>query len=490
MKKRKEKNVLFLYVLKMLLIFVSINLLLLILSTLIGTFSIYTRYGRELIYEMFYALFVLIVMLAFKNSYVFTEKKSKFIEGIKLALPMVLLSVIVLFQSISELKGFNLTNFVCVLLLSIFVGIAEEFLCRGWLQNEFIERFSNNKNMIIRSILLSSFVFGFIHILNIGSQTLFETILQIINATSIGFLLGSIYYKTKNIYSVIFLHAFYDFAIMLGEINLIKTCTFNEQTLPIIIVNSMQIIFISFLWIFSAIKVLKKCDFPDEKAEIKKTNPYINTVIVVAFILTFVPFENLVYDYDEYKVCYNYEEKEINDSFTTHYIHSTEYKISNQNKDLSYEKDNESIKEIVDITKYNYKFYIEEDKVYIENTNTGYKVSLDYYSIADIEMIETSDKFLLLIYTLENEATIYYSEFMNKENMSNDNQYIDNVKNSFSKYEFPLLDSIGYITFEGHDEKYPFMLSLDGEYFMIENRKLYIMKEGKKNEKDMEENRE
>ena len=44
-------------------------------------------------------------------------------------------------------------------------------------------------------------------------QTLFETIMQVLQTTSVGILLGAIYFRTKNIWSVVALHGFYDFAI-------------------------------------------------------------------------------------------------------------------------------------------------------------------------------------------------------------------------------------------------------------------------------------
>ena len=98
-----------------------------------------------------------------------------------------------LIGSLSSLNGFNLGNFINLLFLTIFIGIAEEFLCRGWLQNEFIERYGDTKRHIILSILFSSLIFGLIHLTNLmAGQDLLTTIIQVIQATSVGLLLGSI----------------------------------------------------------------------------------------------------------------------------------------------------------------------------------------------------------------------------------------------------------------------------------------------------------
>ena len=470
----KKKNNIILYMLKILLIFISINLFLIFLSSVLGIYSLNYKYGVDYITEMIYALLVLIIMLLFKNDYVFTQKKDKFFTGIKLGLPMLVLSVIIMISNIISLEEFHLIKFINVLLLSLFVGIAEEFLCRGWLQNEFIEKYSKNKKMVLTSIVLSSLVFGFMHILNLGAQSLFETILQVINALGVGFLLGVLYYKTKNIWSVIFLHSFYDFAIFLGQMNDIKDCTYGTPTTPILIVESLSIIFINFLWISAAVKVIQKCDFPDQKASKEKTNPYLNALIWISLIMVLTPFENLVYGYDEYQTCYNYETKKISDNYEVHYPNYDRYLIDGITKDITYEE-TDSNKEVVNLNNYSYEFYIEKYEVYLENKNTGYKVKFDYDDVSKIEVIKNESEYMLLIHTYENESTIYYSDYIVVDNMSNENDYLDSIKNSFIKFEFPELSSVGYITIDNKEEKYPLMSSSNNEYFIIENRKLYLV---------------
>lgn len=238
--KKEEKKNIFRFFLKMFFIFLILDLFMMFIATMLTNTTSFFKYGSDLITEMFYALAVLVVMLLFKNSYVFTDKRTKFWDGVKLAIPILAISIINLVDSASSLSDFSLAKFINVLVFCVFIGIAEEFLCRGWLQNEFIERYSDNKKNVITSIILASLVFGLMHITNLGAQTTFETILQIINATAIGVLFGSIYYKTKNIWTVIFLHSFYDFSIFLGEMNMIKDCTYNEPTFGVTLVRDRK----------------------------------------------------------------------------------------------------------------------------------------------------------------------------------------------------------------------------------------------------------
>ena len=462
MKKNKKQHIL-VYFLKTLLIFIILDLLMMIFAAVVTNSSIGYKYGSDLIMELFYGLFVLIVMLLFKNAYVFTSKKEKFWDGVKLAIPMLIISGVNLIGSVASLESFSLLKFINVVVLCVFIGIAEEFLCRGWLQNEFIERYSDNKNSVIISIVLSSLVFGFMHIMNLGTQTLFETILQIINALSLGLLLGSIYYKTKNIWSVIFLHSFYDFAIFLGEMNLVKDCTYNTPTLGVTIVNSFGILVISAIWALTSILVLRNTDFPKKKAKKKLNNSSIVAFIMILFVLLFLPIEKLVPEYDDYKVCYNYNKIEKFNNYTVHYPSYERYLIEGEK--------NENIKE-----DYLMEFMIEGKKVKVTNLLTNISVNLSFKNIANLEVLENEDNYLIIVHTYENEATIYYSDYINKSEIINEDYYLDGLKTSFKKFELPEVASIGYVTIDDTETKYPIAVSVNSDYFIIKNGELYLVK--------------
>ena len=149
----KNKKSMFMFFLKMLLIFLVLDVIMSIAASSMMVSSFVYKYGRELIVEIFYAISILIVMLLFKNSYVFSSKRDKFISGIMLALPMLIMSIISFMVNILSINDFSLASFINMLIFSIFIGIAEEFLCRGWLLNEFLERFSNSKKEVITSIV-------------------------------------------------------------------------------------------------------------------------------------------------------------------------------------------------------------------------------------------------------------------------------------------------------------------------------------------------
>jgi len=473
---KKEKNI-YKYFLKMLLIFIGLDFLMMITSSILASSSLFAKYGVDLITEIYYAFAILIVMLLFHNAYVFTERKKKFWKSVCLGLPMLVISIINFVINITSLKSFSVENFVNVLILCVFVGIAEEFLCRGWLQNEFMERFSDDKKSVIKSIVLASLVFGVMHIINVSSQTLFETILQIINATAIGMLLGSIYYKTKNIWSVIFLHAFYDFSIFLGEMNLVKDCTFGTPTLGVTIVNCVGITFISILWIASALKVLNTGTIKGEKTDKKKDLIY-STIIIISLIFVFVPFEKLVPNYDDYETCYEYAEIDSFNNYEEHFPHYETYYIESNVETNRFEENgfSNNLKEIKKDEEVLIEFKLNpNDTVNVKNQNTTYEVKLDIEHIDNIEIIENEDNYIIVIEAVENESTIYYS-LINKDDMTNGKDFIDFIAGSFTKFALPQLSQVGYVTIENTEVKYPYLISENNDRFIIRNDRLFLIK--------------
>ena len=474
--KKKNKSI-YIYFLEMLFIFVAVNLLMMLFSAAFTTSSFVAKYGNDLVFEIFYAFAILIVMLLFKNYYVFTERKVKFWKSICFGLPMLLISLVIFSSNIVTIDNFTLANFINVLALSIFVGIAEEFLCRGWLQNEFIERYAGDKKTVIKSILLASLVFGFMHVINIETQTVFETILQIINAVGLGFLLGSIYYKTKNIWSVIFLHSFYDFAIFLGEMNLVKDCTYGTPTVGVVITSFISVTIITILWVFSALKVLDSVNFDDVKASKKKNGLYA-TVIVISFLLAFVPFEKLAPGYDKYETCYDYLEADRLENYEEHYPHYKQYYITETNEVSRFGEDafSDKLEEIISEENYAILFKLNDNgTVNVKNAITTYEVKLDIPYAYNLEVLDNEDNYIVIIASDEDEDTIYYNN-LNKSDLRNSKDYIDFIASSFTKYSLPNLSRFGYVTTEATNEKYPYFISGNNNYFIIKNEKLFLLK--------------
>ncbi len=469
MNRESNNKNLILFFVKMLIVFLVINVFAMICSNVFASTSLLFKYGDDVIIEVFYSICVLIVMLLFNNSYVFSEKKEGFWESICLAIPMLLISFWNFGYSLLNIGSVDLGKLVNVIFLCVFVGVAEEFLCRGWLLNEFLERFSSNKKEIITSIVLSSLVFGVMHITNLYNQSLFETILQIINATTLGVLLSSLYFKTKNIWAVIFLHGFYDFSIYLGRINLVKECTYNTPSIRVVIVELISTFIVSAIWILGAIYILKKCDFKEFSLKKKTNNNWVITILmIVMFGLLLLPYEKLAPDYDNYQVCYKYSEMDMPKEYILHYPNYRSYKLNSYNQ-KNHEK---VIDNLLEEDSYSFEVMLNNNKtVNIKNVNTSYEKKLEFENVNELIILEKDSEYALLIVTSENESTAYYSNYFKKDSMSNNNDYLDNIK--FTKYELPYINRVGYITFDDSEELF---LSGSSDSFIVNDKDIYVLK--------------
>ena len=75
--KKEKKNIIFFF-LKMIAVYIIFDLLMYKIYPIVSEMILYGKYGRNIIIEGICALLILIVLLLFGNSYIFTDKKEKF----------------------------------------------------------------------------------------------------------------------------------------------------------------------------------------------------------------------------------------------------------------------------------------------------------------------------------------------------------------------------------------------------------------------------
>ena len=110
------------------------------------------------------------------------------------------------------------------LVLAFCVGLYEEGFMRGIFLNDLIKIFPNTKVGLWLAVIISSFLFGFIHVMGyipyIGINSI-SIIIQMAAKTIVagagGMLFAAIYLKTKNIWTCVMVHALYDFFLFLQE---------------------------------------------------------------------------------------------------------------------------------------------------------------------------------------------------------------------------------------------------------------------------------
>ena len=463
MEKEKKKNII-VYFIEMSLTFMLVFFIWNMFVSIIPYAVDISKYSLSFLAEAFFALMVLIIMLLSKNGYVFTEKKVGFFKSLILGLPILIFSIILLLGNLGTLPSFDLFNTIGVLLFSMAVGVAEEFLCRGWLQNEFLERFSKNRGQVILSIVLSSLIFGFMHIGNIGAgQSIFDTLLQIAQATASGMFLGSVYYRSKNIWSVIFLHGFYDFSIMITEANVIKDCTTVYNDNSSMFFSIVASIIIMLFWIFGACINLRKSKImplvygQEPSDELKKKDKVVKIVLIILMFVVF--FSLTAIPSSGETICYSYKEKEL-ENIEVHYSTYEEFDLVSSAKDAYF------------------KVYRNDDGyITIKNIITNNEIILEYKNILSFTVIENPSSYGILIYDEDlSNLKVYYSRIFKNE-LTNDSKYIKSLKDTFISYDVPSISRVGYLTTKESLYKYPLIESMYDGYFMIDEvNELYLVR--------------
>ena len=412
--------------------------------------------GELVISEVILSSLVLILMLLFKNSYVFTQPHKKFSKGLFYGLFYIVgASFILLISAIRLIDKINDINILMTILNLLigcfFIGVAEEFLCRGWLLNEFLERYGDTKKGVWYSIIISGVIFGLMHIGNIANgQDVANTISQIIGAAGTGILFGLIYYKTKNIWSVIFLHAFWDFSIYLNEI--IPTTSATEITTQISVASLIFSVLTFAIEVSNIIPHIKKID--DEP---KKSSIVLFSVISFIFYFNIMNITGIINT--QIGTEYNYDSIEIkNYSFTNNYYE--DYIIKNNN----------------------YSFNVslnDNNNLVFTNQNTNYSVEIECESLYDYIVMEEKDYFVLAYVDYTDSANPFLKyNYIYKKDLTNDNSFVDGIKNNYKK--FLLKDNSKLVIIHDRDKNISYIdaVSQDyGNYLLVAEDKVSILKQ-------------
>lgn len=492
MKKEKKKGNLLLLIIKIVFIFLITDFIVSNVPAIMTRAVNTGKYGLSFIVEMFAALVVFIVMLLSKNQYVFTEKKQGFFKSIILGLPILIVAIAVFLVNIPAMfePAINLSNLITLVLFCISIGLYEEFLCRGWLLNEFLEKYGSTRKQVITSIFISAMIFGLMHISNIwiGGQTVTQTVMQIIQATSVGVLFGAVYYRSKNIWSVIFLHGFYDFAIMLGSVNTLKDCHVISETLTA--VSVVGTITFSAVYLLSSAILLRKSKInhmienekqltKEEKAKSDK-KVIIYVICIIAALTIPTPEDNTKVE----EICYEYKEKDLN-NIEYHYSNYNNYKIEaehvyNEMVDTISPED-PTIHIPVQVEKR------ENVNISLETKNNKLLVKLNdmeetikFEDPIEILVLEQPEHYLVFVHEQDMQSgasKIHYSRYFSKDSIIPSEEYLKEFTKSFKDEYVPDVVRLGYVTSRDFEYKYPILNVGTSNYlFLNEKNELFLIK--------------
>lgn len=99
-------------------------------------------------------------------------------------------------------------------LATLAIGFAEECFYRGVVANLFYDKHAKDPAGVWTAALYSGLVFGLMHITNVLTSEPSGVFVQITAVISMGVAMTAVYYRCKNIWVMILLHAFMDFTAM------------------------------------------------------------------------------------------------------------------------------------------------------------------------------------------------------------------------------------------------------------------------------------
>lgn len=419
----------------------------------------YGKYNTMFISELVILLFALIMLLLGKRLSILKPCGKSIIYGIKRGMPIFVVSLISLFSSLTGILGENLNipNLISLIILAITIGMAEEFFFRGFIQGEIVDAYGKSRKQVIISVVVSGVIFGLVHLTNaLSGQDIITTLMQVLQASSLGILLGSIYFITKNIWSVVFLHAFYDFAIMLSEVNSYKDCinSTDISTVMLIFTLVVSLIYVVIYLVGAYLNLQKRHvneyigeEVTDEiivkdGENATKAKKLVIVVIVLLFLASpLIPADEV----ENFQICYTYENVDING-------------------EINFALDNEFVLNDV-------KLYVDDYNLVMESIDGENKTVIETLEndIYDIYVYEIDSNYHILL----NANEILYYGVVNKDSVAVTSEFTSILINSFQKYDVPEIMDIGKL--ESNDGVYPLIKSYVSDYFIIKDDKVMVI---------------
>ncbi|MDL2246383.1 CPBP family intramembrane metalloprotease [Methanobrevibacter sp. OttesenSCG-928-K11] len=168
-------------------------------------------------------------------------------KGLILGVPLIIFTLVQMYLIFDAAPDksivISLIPIINAVIYCISIGLWEETLCRGLFLTNMLKKWGNTKKGIIKSIVLSSMIFGILHIISAINGNLISSLIQVAYASIMGILLAVIYIKTKSLWSAIILHIILNFAAYLMPF-LVPNSVGMDQGLFIIILILFNLVFL------------------------------------------------------------------------------------------------------------------------------------------------------------------------------------------------------------------------------------------------------
>lgn len=212
----------YLFALFVIIIFIVITSLVSIIEVILGLTNLttvtnyYDNYISTFISQIVITLSLIAIAWKFRffDNTFFSKKNLK--TGIILIIPLIIIGI--LWNVVPELMTIDMSLFridIAIILLSLIanlsIGFTEEIMCRGLIFKNFLNHYCSSKKSVYLAMIISSLIFGILHLFNAGSAGLDAVIQQVIYAFCAGLLFSAIYLTTGNLLICCIGHGLFDF---------------------------------------------------------------------------------------------------------------------------------------------------------------------------------------------------------------------------------------------------------------------------------------
>lgn len=220
------------------------------------------------------AIFAYILLVWSGKQYILNKKLNGFWKGLAIGGVLVVItggSILAFFANEDNIKNITSNkNLIFFIIETILIGITEEFIFRGAIQNTLYDYFGKDtRKGVYKSVLLTGTFFGLTHLFNIlAGVKVSGAIVQALSAFSIGCFFAAVYYRCDNIWSVVVLHAILDFnalkeSALLGQNKTVDMIS-NYSTENL---GTITFVVLFYLALTAFILRQSKVQLPEEKIE-------------------------------------------------------------------------------------------------------------------------------------------------------------------------------------------------------------------------------
>lgn len=206
---------------------------------------------------------LLLVKLDLLRSAGFTKPKEW--KQVWLIWPLAILSVMNAWSLVSGEIILNMTDtrlLVLFFLLFLSVGFVEEVLLRGVVLNVFLKKWGNTKKGMYLSVIISSAIFGILHLLNFftGRYDLLSAILQLVYGIFFGVFFSACFIRNQSIWPVMIGHIVFDIC---GNFNEIAVNSEFGKVVHITPENALSTLVVTLPLLIYGLFILRKVQLPN-----------------------------------------------------------------------------------------------------------------------------------------------------------------------------------------------------------------------------------